>query len=93
MRATEIIRNLLDIIDAVDKPPITAQISVSGPADNTPIGQIQDLLDKEQTNFENSPNEQYAGVDSVTTKAGGGLNGPKHTKDIRGNSFRIYGDN
>ena len=93
MRATEIIRNLLDIIDAVDKPPITAQISLSTPAENTPMNQIQDLLNKEQTEFENSPNEQYADVDSVTTNAGGGLNGPKHVKDIRGDSIRIYGDN
>ena len=31
----------------------------------------------------NAPNEKYAGVDAVTTKAGGGLNGPKNPKDIR----------
>jgi len=93
MRATEIIRNLLDIIDAVDKPPITAQVSLLTPAENTPMNQIQDLLNKEQTEFENSPNEQYADVNSVTTNAGGGLNGPKHIDDIRGTTTRIYGDN
>ena len=31
----------------------------------------------------NSPNEKYADVSAVTTKAGGGLNGPKNPKDIR----------
>jgi hypothetical protein len=31
----------------------------------------------------NAPDEKYAGVDMVTTKAGGGLNGPKNPKDIR----------
>ena len=31
----------------------------------------------------NSPDEKYADVSAVTTKAGGGLNGPKHPKDIR----------
>lgn len=31
----------------------------------------------------NSPNEKYSGVSAVTTKAGGGLNGPKNPKDIR----------
>ena len=31
----------------------------------------------------NSPDEKYADISAVTTKAGGGLNGPKNPKDIR----------
>ena len=43
--------------------------------------------------YSNTPNEQYADVAAVTTQAGGGVNGPKHSADIRGDSIRIYGDN
>ncbi len=55
--------------------------------------QIVDLADKQQTEYSNTPKEEYAGIESVTTAAGGGMNGAKHTKDLRGDSFRIYGDN
>jgi hypothetical protein len=55
--------------------------------------QIVDLADKQQTEYPNTPKEEYAGIEAVTTAAGGGMNGSKHPKDIRGNSFRIYGDN
>jgi Zn-dependent M32 family carboxypeptidase len=55
--------------------------------------QIVDLADKQQTEYTNTPKEEYAAMDAVTSKAGGGWMEPKHTKDIRGNSFRIYGDN
>ena len=56
--------------------------------------QIVDLAASgEPTEYSNTPREEYSAIDSVTTAAGGGANAPKHTKDIRGNSFRIYGDN
>jgi hypothetical protein len=55
--------------------------------------QIVDLADKQQTEYTNTPKEEYSGIESVTTDAGGGMNGAKHPKDLRGNSFRIYGDN
>lgn len=56
--------------------------------------QIVDLADSgEPTEYSNTPREEYAAPDAVTTAAGGGANSPKHIKDIRGNSFRIYGDN
>jgi hypothetical protein len=56
--------------------------------------QIVDLADSgKPTEYTNTTKEEYAAIDSVTTAAGGGANAPKHTKDIRGNSFRIYGDN
>jgi hypothetical protein len=58
-----------------------------------PMNQIADLIDDQDSDYSNSPKEQYAGVDSVTTNAGGGLNGPKDPRDLRGNSVRIYGDN
>lgn len=64
------------------------------PDDIRRFRQIVDLADQgEQTEYSNTPKEEYAGVEAVTTAAGGGVNNPKNIKDIRGNSFRIYGDN
>lgn len=64
------------------------------PDDIRRFRQIVDLADQgEQTEYSNTPKEEYAGVDSVTTAAGGGWMEPKHTKDIRGTTTRIYGDN
>ncbi len=56
--------------------------------------QIVDLADKgEPTEYSNTPKEEYAGPDAVTTAAGGGPNKPKHVDDIRANSFRLHGNN
>lgn len=56
--------------------------------------QIVDLADKgETTEYSNTPKEEYAAPDAVTTLAGGGPNKPKHVDDIRGNSFRLHGNN
>ena len=56
--------------------------------------QIVDLADKgNPTEYSNTPKEEYAAPDAVTTLAGGGPNKPKHVDDIRGNSFRIHGSN
>lgn len=56
--------------------------------------QIVDLANSgEPTQYSNTPKEEYADITAVTTGAGGGMQNPKHPKDIRGNSFRIYGDN
>ena len=64
------------------------------PDDIRRFKQIVDLAASgEPTEYSNTPREEYSAIDSVTTAAGGGANAPKHTKDIRGNSFRIYGDN
>jgi hypothetical protein len=52
--------------------------------------QIVDLADKQQTEYSNTPKEEYAGIESVTTAAGGGMNGAKHPADIRGEHPSIY---
>lgn len=52
--------------------------------------QIVDLADVQQTEYSNNPKEEYASIESVTTDAGGGMNGAKHPDDLRGNSFSIY---
>ena len=40
--------------------------------------------------FENEPNPQYAGIEAVTTHAGGGMNGPKNPSDLRGDKISLY---
>jgi hypothetical protein len=55
--------------------------------------QIVDLADVQQTEYSNTPKEEYADIDSVTKAAGGGWMEPKHVDDIRGNSSRVYGKN
>ena len=53
--------------------------------------QIVDLADNgEPTEYTNTPKEEYAGPDAVTTKAGGGMQAPKHPADIRGEHPSIY---
>jgi len=97
MRATDIIRDLLDLIDGIDhsanEPEATieptAEIELIVPAQMAPsdanhFSQIADLITQANlSGYANEPSEQYAGVDSVTTHAGGGVNGPKHPHDIR----------
>lgn len=63
------------------------------PDDIRRFRQIVDLADKQSTEYSNTPKEEYAGIEAVTSAAGGGMNTPKHPKDIRGDSLRIYGDN
>jgi hypothetical protein len=93
MRAHEIIRAVLDIIDQVD-------------GDNTlsdePIGYTDDDIDRfkqiagimpkdgEMSVLANSPNEKVADITAVTVDAGGGLNGPKHPHDIRVKDPSMY---
>ena len=40
--------------------------------------------------YANCPAEVVAGIESVTSHAGGGLNGPKHPADIRADSISMY---
>ena len=100
MRVQEIIRSILDMIDnaeateAVPRPDEEVPNEQFYDDDVRRFRQIVDLADTgETTEYSNTPREEYAAIDSVTTAAGGGIQTPKHQDDIRGNSFRIYGDN
>jgi len=92
MRATDIIRAVLDILDKEQEPTMT-------------VTQVVDEPDEEQSRFKqifamlnapskgplaNSPNEVVAPIEAVTTDAGGGVNGPKHPADIRIKDPRGY---
>lgn len=115
MRAADIIRNLLDLMDEIDCPqqsmpqpiPAHAELEIIIPADDPMINsaenpltkptdqnhfkQIFDLLASQRNKmYSNSPAEVVAGIESVTTHAGGGLNGPKNPADMRADSVSMY---
>ena len=50
---------------------------------------LPDCKEKEAI-MTNKPKEQYASIDAVTVAAGGGMNGPKHPSDIRGEHPSMY---
>jgi hypothetical protein len=100
MRATEIIRGVLDIIDSLDAEP--AQ-TVTTPEPQDDLSNIYDddlnrikmiagvLPDAEAcTTYANEPAEQIAPIEAVTTLAGGGPNKPKHPADIKSNSLSMF---
>lgn len=61
------------------------------PDDIRRFRQIVDLADNgEPTEYTNTPKEEYAALDAVTSKAGGGMQAPKHPADIRGEQPSIY---
>lgn len=95
MRIQDIIRSVLDIIDQVDtevEPQVNDQPNGYSDDDIARFKQIAGIVREpgEMSPLANSPNEKIADIDAVTTDAGGGLNGPKHPDDLRGNSVSIY---
>ena len=102
MKASDIIRNVLDLIDQIDcsqssnEPAAIVSIKTVEPevqtgVDTNRFKQIFDILSAERNQvYDNSPNEVVAGIESVTTNAGGGVNGPKHPADIKSNSISMY---
>ena len=100
MRATEIIRGVLDLIDQLEcaqqsEPEVVAVTPVEEPiqtgVDSNRFKQIFDILSAERSQmYDNSPAEVTAGIESVTTHAGGGWNGPKNPSDIRADSVSMY---
>lgn len=88
MRATDIVRQVLDLLDAVEgqhdlKPEVKIDVQQNDEQDNR-FKQILAMMDSDSFGpLANSPNEVVAPVSAVTTDAGGGVNGPKHPADIR----------
>lgn len=97
MRATDIIRSVLDLIDQVDtkEAPGTPVSIENEPGEQTSrFKQILAMISNpSQGPLANSPNEVVAPLSAVTTDAGGGINGPKHVDDIRTAHPRQYGNN
>ena len=99
MRAADIIRDLLDIIERIDgeespaavaQQPASATAAVATGVDQNRFKQILDLLTLQPKLYDNSPAEVVASIDSVTVHAGGGVNGPKNPADIRSDSVSMY---
>jgi len=85
MSARDLLRAVLDILDAEDEQKVKADVHIhqNNEPDNR-FKQILAMLDADSFGpLANSPNEVVAPVDAVTTLAGGGVNGPKHPADIR----------
>jgi len=85
MSARDLLRAVLDILDAEDEQKVKADVHIhqNNEPDNR-FKQILAMLDADSFGpLANSPNEVVAPVSSVTTDAGGGVNGPKHPADIR----------
>jgi hypothetical protein len=80
MRATEIIRNLLDIIDQVDDTK-NEEAEIEIEIDTTDY--------EEETQYSNSPDEHYTHKDTLLSM-GNDLNKPKHPSDIRADSVSMY---
>jgi len=83
MDALTLIKNFIEQIDAIQR---------NEPQDENHFKQIQDLVvdDRTGADFANTPNEQYGELESVTSHAGGGANGPKHAADIRAEHPSLY---
>tara|TARA_R110000851_G_scaffold46355_1_gene112799 strand:- start:2671 stop:2961 length:291 start_codon:yes stop_codon:yes gene_type:complete len=88
MRATDIVRMTLDLIDMADKPEPKIDIEVTPdivePEEEQRFASVFKMLQaRGPGEYANSPNEVVADIEAVTTDAGGGVNGPKHADDIR----------
>jgi len=95
MRATDIVRQVLDLLDMVEgdhdlKPEVKIDVQQNDEPDDR-FKQILAMLDADSFGpLANSPNEVVAPIEAVTTLAGGGVNGPKHPADIRIKDPRGY---
>jgi hypothetical protein len=93
MRATELIRNILDLVDQVDQTETTDDVETANEFyddESRRMNQIKDLTSDETGMYSNSPSVATARITAVTTDAGGGANGPKHPADIRADSVAMY---
>lgn len=93
MKSTDIIRLVLDLIDRIecDDPSRVVPTDDKTGVDTNRFKQIFDLLSNQQhTQYDNSPAEVVAKIDSVTSHAGGGWNGPKNPADIKADSISMY---
>ena len=89
MDATEIIKGFIEVLNRIQDRDQEVENQMKADGDDRP-SQIQDLKSSEPTSYSNSPQDKIADIDSVTINAGGGVNGPKHPSDIRGEHPSMY---
>lgn len=93
MRATDIVRSILDLLDNIENEKSDVDVDINNePGEQTSrFKQIFAMLDNPtDSDYSNTPNEIVSSVDSVTTDAGGGVNGSNHPDDIRVKDPRGY---
>jgi len=94
MKITELIRDILDVIDGVEQqqPNDSVEDKAYSDRDIKRFKQIVDLADTEvDSGYSNRPREQYADIDAVTVDAGSdSWQGTKHPADIRGEHPSLY---
>jgi hypothetical protein len=94
MKITELIRDILDVIDGVERAQPDDSVEEKGYKDSDikRFKQIVDLADESRPEgYSTRPNEQYADIDSVTQDAGAdSWQGTKHPADIRGEHPSLY---
>ena len=85
MSARDLLRAVLDILDAEDEQKVKADITINqNDEEPSRFKQILAMLSTDSFGpLANSPNEVVAPVSAVTTDVGGGPNAPKHPNDIR----------
>lgn len=89
MRAQDIIRAVLDVLDKQDED-IRVDVDTVVPNETgeqtSRFKQIFHMLSQRNKpkQYSNSPRDAVADIEAVTTLAGGGVNGSKHPSDIRG---------
>lgn len=91
MRVQEIIRNILDIIDDIERQQPEPPIEDMGyeEKDAKRFRQIAGLTTDKQ--YSTQPKEEYMTIDSVTVDAGSdSWQGTKHPADIRGEHPSLY---
>ncbi len=78
------------LVKFMDRQGVSADEDFA-PDDIRRFRQIVDLADQGQpTEYSNTPKEEYAAIDSVTSKAGGGMQSPKDPADIKGEHPSLY---
>jgi hypothetical protein len=91
MRVSEIIRQVLDVIDQVEAQSAEQPVEDMGYSDKDikRFRQIAGLTTDKQ--YSTEPNEQYMDIDAVTVDAGSdSWQGTKHPADIKGEHPSLY---
>ena len=95
MKITDIIRGVLDLVDAHDQPQAQVAVMVAGPdesaddAELVRMRQIAGLIGTGDVEYSNSPEEMTAPIDAVLA-SGDDVHHSKHPSDIRGDSISMY---
>ena len=96
MRASEIIRTVLDLIDDIENQEDESEVEINlGVANDTEeerrMDQVADLRSCDDVKqYSNSPRERIADISAVTTGAGDGWMGPKNPSDLRADSVSMF---